>query len=436
MPRHLRALHQLDLADAAHLVEAGQAQREALCIGAAGAADAVDVQLRVGRGVDVDHRLELRDVEPARGHVGRDQHRAAAVRELHQHLVALALLELAVQRERGEALRVQHVGEVAALLLGVAERDRAGRPEVLQQQRHGVQAFVLLDLVETLLDLRGIDLRAHLHLFRRTKELLRELRDVLGVGRREQQRLAVLRAQLRDAADVGGEAHVEHAIGLVEHQCVQRGEAQRAAVEVVEHAPRRADDDVRAVLQALGLVAQRHAAAQRERLHVVFAARESADLGGDLVGELACRAQHQRLHRERLGLAVEFQLGQQRERERGGLAAAGLRLHDQVVAGERERQARRLHRRHREVAERDEVGELRRRQRQRRERQDAGRGLACSRGGRIGAGHPRLSRAGDAGAPDAADGVWLTRCSDPPRQRRAAALPILHASVGSSSATL
>ena len=59
-----------------------------------------------------------------------------------------------------------------------------------------------------------------------------------------------------------------------------------------------------------------------------------------------------------------FELGQQRQREGGGLAAAGLGLRDQVVAGERERQAGGLDRRHREVAELLQVRQHRGRQRQ------------------------------------------------------------------------
>jgi hypothetical protein len=79
---------------------AAQAERPALLVGAAGAADAVDVDFRVGRHVDVDHRFELGNVQPARGDVGGDEHRAAAVGELDQHLVALALFQIAVQGQR------------------------------------------------------------------------------------------------------------------------------------------------------------------------------------------------------------------------------------------------------------------------------------------------------------------------------------------------
>ena len=133
---------------------------------------------------------------------------------------------------------------------------------------------------------------------------------------------------------------------------------------MVDDAPGGADDDVGAVLQAGALRMQRCAAAKRQRLDVLDAAGQPADLAGDLVGEFASRAQHQGLQRERLDgkcrRAMALQTREQRERERGRLAAAGGGLHDQVLAVQRRRQARGLHRRHREVAELFEVGELRR----------------------------------------------------------------------------
>jgi hypothetical protein len=114
----------LDLAHIAHLVHADQVQRQAFGIAPAGAADAVDVHLGVGRHVHVDDGGQVGNVQPARRHVGGHQHRAAAVGKLHQHLVALALLQLAIQRQRAEALGLQHAHQVAALLLGVAKRNR------------------------------------------------------------------------------------------------------------------------------------------------------------------------------------------------------------------------------------------------------------------------------------------------------------------------
>ena len=47
-----------------------------------------------------------------------------------------------------------------------------------------------------------------------------------------------------DAADVGQEAHVEHHVGLVQHQHLEAAEVERAPTQVVEDAARGADHDL------------------------------------------------------------------------------------------------------------------------------------------------------------------------------------------------
>jgi hypothetical protein len=49
-----------------------------------------------------------------------------------------------------------------------------------------------------------------------------------------------------DALDVGDEAHVQHAVGFVEHQHFDLGEGDALLLDVVEQAARRGDDDLAA----------------------------------------------------------------------------------------------------------------------------------------------------------------------------------------------
>jgi len=110
---------------------------------------------------------------------------------------------------------------------------------------------------------------------------------------------------------------------------------------------------MRAVLEARRLRTHRCAAAERQHLHVFLGARETADFLRDLIGELTRRAEHHRLHVE----TARVEPREQRERERRGFAAAGLRLRDQVVTRERDRQARGLDRRHVGVTKLREIRE-------------------------------------------------------------------------------
>jgi hypothetical protein len=64
----------------------------------------------------------------------------------------------------------------------------------------------------------------HFDQLRRLQHAVGKLLDLVGEGGREQQALALLRQHGEDALDVGDEAHVEHAVGFVEHQHLDLGE--------------------------------------------------------------------------------------------------------------------------------------------------------------------------------------------------------------------
>ena len=71
-----------------------------------------------------------------------------------------------------------------------------------------------------------------------------EALDLRRHGRREEQRLAGERNKLHDPLDVGDEAHVEHAVGLVDDQDLDAGQQQLAALEMVEQAAGGGDQHV------------------------------------------------------------------------------------------------------------------------------------------------------------------------------------------------
>ena len=73
----------------------------------------------------------------------------------------------------------------------------------------------------------------------------RDAADLAVERGREEQRLAVVRALADDAVDGGAEAHVEHAVGLVEDEDLDVGERDRAARQQVLEAAGGGDDQVR-----------------------------------------------------------------------------------------------------------------------------------------------------------------------------------------------
>ena len=118
--------------------------------------------------------------------------------------------------------------------------------------------------------------------------------------RRKERRLPRVGRRLQNRVEVVGEAHVEHLVGLVEDQHLQRVEAQRVAPQVIERASRRRDDDVGAAFEGADLLVHRRAAVERQ------------DGQPDALGVLVDRLGH--LHR---------QLAGRDEHEAAGLARAG-----------------------------------------------------------------------------------------------------------------
>ena len=91
--------------------------------GAARAADAVDVVVRVRRRGVVEHLADFRDVEAARGDVGRHQQLQFLVAETVERRGALALRQVAVDRRGVEAVAGQRLGDDVDFRLAVAEHD-------------------------------------------------------------------------------------------------------------------------------------------------------------------------------------------------------------------------------------------------------------------------------------------------------------------------
>ena len=141
--------------------------------------------------------------------------------------------------------------------------------------------------------------------------------------------------QLDDPLDVGQEAHVEHAVRLVEDEDLDLAEVRDLLADEVEQPARRRDEDLDAGAQGLDLRVHRHAAvddgrAQRHgppvRAHALV----------DLHRELARGDEDQgpdRMAGRREGrVRVRPEAIEDRQREGGRLAGARLRRGEDVAA--------------------------------------------------------------------------------------------------------
>ncbi|MNS60168.1 hypothetical protein D3C72_931490 [compost metagenome] len=327
----------LDTANLVALGVRGQRERQAAATGAAGTADTVHVVFGLHRQVEVDGVADALHVDAAGGNVGGNQNTQLAALQLRQRTGALALVHVAVQGSGGKALVGQAIGQVVSATLGGREDDgliQLGVAQHVIQQLHLVAGIVRVQ--QALRDVGVLFLGAgHLDTLRVAHHLRGQLGNRAVQRGREQQRLAVFRQAADDGFDVFNEAHVQHAVGFVQHQRVHGVQLDATRLQVIDQAAGGGDQHVNATRQGLQLGAVGHAAHNGGGAQVSQLAAIGGRGFGDLQGQFAGRGQHQHLHADAL---VGGHLGntvQGRQHEGGGLAAARLRGHHQVVAGQR-----------------------------------------------------------------------------------------------------
>ena len=301
---------------------------------AAGATDAVDVGLGVGGDVVVDDVADPLDVEAAGRDVGGDEDVELAGLELVDGALALHLRDVTVDRHRGVAAGAQLLGQGLGLVLGADEDDHAFEVLHLEDAREGVD-LLRVGHDQVALGDRGDRRRLALDgdLDRVLEVLLRDPADLRRHGRREQRDVLAVGGVGEDRLDVLGEAHLQHLVGLVEDEEAQLAQVERALLEVVHDAARRADDDVHATTQRGQLHAVALAAVDRQHAHALHVGGVLLEGLRDLERELTGRGQDECLRR----LLREVELRQDRQGERGRLAGAGLGETDDVAPLEERR---------------------------------------------------------------------------------------------------
>ena len=245
------------------------------------------------------------DVEPARGDVGRDENLRGVLAKTTQHAIALFLREAAVNRFGLVAASAERLGQLVDLRARAAEDDRRRRHLHIEHAGEG------RGLVLTLHDVRHL---AHARTFPRRDGLVGD-GDVNGVTKMsfgdgedaashrggEERRLPFAWNSLENLLELLGEAHVEHLVGFVEDERLDRAQRERRTADMVERASWRRDDDVDATTQRAKLELDGLAAVDRENARVERAAVPMHRFG-DLHRELACRDENQSARSALVGL--------------------------------------------------------------------------------------------------------------------------------------
>ena len=315
----------LDVAQLAALLAAHQGDRRARRAVAAGPAYAVHVVLGIVRQFVVDDMRDVRHVDAARGNIGGNEDaRPARGKRLEGGLTGILAL-VAVDGRRlvpvdGEVLR-----DAIGAVLGTREDDDPLERRIGEERVELVA--LLLGVGEDHLLVDGDDggcRRRRLDADRLVQQRRRELGDLVRHGGGEHRGLAARTDGGGNRLHRADEAHVEHAVGLVEHQPAGLVEAQLAIIDEILEPAGRGDDDIDAAGD-LGHLRRPRNAAQHQHGAEPGAIGEHAQHFVDLNGELTGRREDQRAGRHRRGTALELgEPGKDRQAEGRGLARARL----------------------------------------------------------------------------------------------------------------
>mmetsp|Transcript_66837 Transcript_66837/g.132487 ORF Transcript_66837/g.132487 Transcript_66837/m.132487 type:complete len:230 (+) Transcript_66837:1199-1888(+) len=210
----------------------------------------MDVILDVTWEVVVDNGFHLLDINAARRHVGGDHDRPLARLEVGEHILTLALVLISVDDTATDAPAKLHA-ELIRHALRRREDDRARAR--LKRGKDLLKDLLLLILLardvhvlrDVLVGVERVDV-ADLDLNRRTQELISELAHSARPRGGIEECLALWPdAAVDDLADLGLEAHVEHAIGLVHHEIHHLAQLELPALAEVVDAARGTDDALR-----------------------------------------------------------------------------------------------------------------------------------------------------------------------------------------------
>ena len=296
--------HAFDSGDFLALSRIAQRNRDTAVALAGRAADAVHVGFRIERHVEVDDVRDVGNVDAARRDVGRDEHANVPHHEVVQRTLARVLRLIAVKCRSTDAGHAKAFGNAIRAALRARENDDALAGFVSEDRMQPALLFRCADDHDLLIDAVDHDrLRREVDAIRFLQNVISELLDFDRHGRGEERRAPSFGKHRDDFLDVANEAHVEHAVGFVEHERLNARQIARAHVDEIEQTAGRRDEHVHAAFQRVDLRTLAHAA-ENDSTADAHVARQACNFLVDLDRKLARRRQHERQHLLRCRFAV------------------------------------------------------------------------------------------------------------------------------------
>ena len=218
----------------------------------AGTTDTMDVVVNIRGQIVVDNVGDIGNIQATSGNSSGHENRADTVSELLQGLLTLALSAVTVNGVGAHVLVDEEIRERVchALRLNEDECETAVTVSVKDVEEHRALVNVL-DVFNSLSDVLGgradtADRQEDVVL----QEILGKHLDVAREGGRKHERLAALSTghilALNDAANLGLETHVKHAISLIKNQILDVAQRDATTLDEIDKSAGGGDEEIAA----------------------------------------------------------------------------------------------------------------------------------------------------------------------------------------------
>ena len=214
----------------------------------------MDVDLGLVGQIVVEHVRDVVHVDPTAGDVGGDEHVNVPSLEGPQRVGSGRLRLVAMDGIGRDVGRLELSDEPVCAVLGPGEHNGASNVLFDDELNQHPALVGFLEEEHLLADaICGHLFRTDVNGHRIVKHVLHQIIHGLWHGGTEEEVLALLGHQADDAIHVMNEAHVEHPVGLVEHEMLDVTEIDVALLFQVKQTTRRGHEDVDAAAQRIDL---------------------------------------------------------------------------------------------------------------------------------------------------------------------------------------
>src|SRR5690606_33682992 len=256
--------------------------------GAAGTANAVHIVSRHVGQFEVHHMGQLFDIQTAGGDIGGHQHGNVAAFEVGQCTGTGALTFIAVNGGSGNVVFLQMFGQTVSAVFGTGKHQHLLPLVVFQQLAEQLRLTFFIGRNDPLLDtVRGAVARTDVNFQRIMHQPCGQGADFRRKRGGKQQVLPLFRQQRQNFFNVVNKAHVEHTVGFVQHQELDRIKADGVLLVQIKQTTGASHQHIHTTTQGNHLRVNADATKYHGRAQLqVFAVFGDvfADLGGQFAG--------------------------------------------------------------------------------------------------------------------------------------------------------